>query len=145
MVLGSFPDICVADVGLSVAFYRSLLDLDVIVNHGWYAELGRDGQTLLALVQRDHETIPQAAHTSPRGVVVSFEVTDTDDVYAEATRLGSPVLVELAGELGQRHFMVADPDAAVVDIIQRVPLTKADLRRLAHYRRIHALGSPACH
>ena len=145
MVIGSFPDICVADVGQSVAFYRSLLDLDVIVDHGWYAELGIHGQTLLGLVQSGHETIPTAAHTSPRGVVVSFEVTSTDDVYEEATRLGCLVLVKLASELGQRHFMVADPDGAVVDIIQRVPLRKADLRRLAYYRRLHALRSATCH
>jgi catechol 2,3-dioxygenase-like lactoylglutathione lyase family enzyme len=144
MVIGSFPDVCVADVGQSVAFYRSLLGLDVIVDHGWYAELGIRGQTLLGLVQSDHETIPAAAQTSPRGVIVSFEVDNTDDVYAEATRLGCLELVNLASELGQRHFMVADPDGAVVDIIQRVPLSKVDLRRLAYYRR-HALGSAMCH
>jgi catechol 2,3-dioxygenase-like lactoylglutathione lyase family enzyme len=145
VVIGSFPDVCVADVGRSVAFYRSLLNLDVIVDHGWYAELGIPGQTLLGLVRRDHETIPAAAQTSPRGVVVSFEVDNADNVYAAATRLGCGVLVRLASELGQRHFMVADPDGAVVDIIERVPLTNADLRRLAHYRRLHALGSATCH
>ena len=144
MVLGSFPDVCVADVAQSIAFYRSLLGLDVIVDHGWYSELGTGGQTLLALVRRDHETIPAAAHTSPRGVVVSFEVDNVDDVYVTATRLGCPVFVTIASELGQRHFMVADPDGAVVDIIERIPLTKTDLRRLAHYRRRHALGSATC-
>jgi uncharacterized glyoxalase superfamily protein PhnB len=96
-------------------------------------------------VQSDHETIPAAAHTSPRGVLVSFEVDNADDAHTEATRLGCVVVMKLATELGQRHFMVADPDGAVVDIIQRVPLSKADLRRLAYYRRLHALGSAACH
>jgi hypothetical protein len=32
VVLGSFADVCVADVGTSVAFYSSLLNLDVIVD-----------------------------------------------------------------------------------------------------------------
>ena len=55
------------------------------------------------------------------------------------------VLVDLVTELGQRHFMVADPDGAVVDVIERVALTDADLRRLARHRRAHALGSATCH
>jgi hypothetical protein len=54
-------------------------------------------------------------------------------------------LVDLVTELGQRHFMVADPDGAVVDVIQRVALTGADLRRLARHRRAHVLRSTTCH
>jgi catechol 2,3-dioxygenase-like lactoylglutathione lyase family enzyme len=145
VVLNSFPDICVADVQSSVAFYRSLLHLDVIVDHGWYAELGVDGRTLLALVELGHETTPAVAQTPPRGVLVSFEVDNALAVYEEARRLASLVLVELVSELGQRHFMIADPDGAVIDIIERVALTRADMRRLAYYRRQHALASTTCH
>jgi catechol 2,3-dioxygenase-like lactoylglutathione lyase family enzyme len=144
MVLGAFPDICVSDVGASIEFYRSLLGLDVLVDHGWYAELGAGGRTLVAFVQSGHETVPAVTHTAPRGVLVSLEVDDAALTYAKATALGCCVLVELVRELGQHHFMVSDPDGAVVDIIERVPLTKADLRRLAHYRCNHALGSSSC-
>ena len=145
MLLGSFTDVCVADVRVSVAFYTSLLGLDVIVDHGWYAELGAQGRTLIALVQSGHEAIPAAASTPPRGVLVSFEVDNAAAVYETARRLGCVVLVELVSELGQQHFMVSDPDGAVVDVIERVALTAADLRRLARYRRRHAVGSVTCH
>jgi predicted enzyme related to lactoylglutathione lyase len=145
VVLGSFADICVADVGVSVAFYRSLLHLDTIVDHGWYAELGVDGRTLIALVETGHETTPAVTHTHPRGVLVSFEVDNPAAVYEEAKRLGCVVLVDIVSELGQRHFMVADPDGATVDVIERVALRAADMRRLAHYRRLHAVGSATCH
>jgi predicted enzyme related to lactoylglutathione lyase len=145
MVLGSFADLCVQDVGSSISFYSSLLDLDVIVDHGWYAELGAGGQTLIAFVRSGHETVPAITATHPRGVVLTFEVDDIEAVYANAVALSSPVLVDPETELGQRHFMIADPDGAVVDVIQRVALTGADLRRLARYRRAHDLGSAACH
>ena len=145
MVLGSFADLCVQDVESSISFYRSLLDLDVIVEHGWYAELGAGGQTLIAFVRSGHETVPDVTATPPRGVVVSFEVDNADAAYTNAVALSSPVLVELVTELGQRHFMIADPDGAVVDVIQRVALTGADLRRLARYRQAHDLGSATCH
>jgi catechol 2,3-dioxygenase-like lactoylglutathione lyase family enzyme len=143
VVLDSFVDICVADVKTSVAFYTSLLHLDVIVDQGWYAELGVAGQTLIAFVESGHETTPAITHTPPRGVLVSFEVDDAAPVYAEASRLGCVVLIELARELGQRHFMVADPDGATVDVIERIAPTAADLRRIAHYRR--AVRSATCH
>jgi catechol 2,3-dioxygenase-like lactoylglutathione lyase family enzyme len=145
MVLGSFADLCVQDVGSSISLYRALLDLDVIVDHGWYAELGAGGLTLVAFVQSGHETVPGITATPPRGVVVTFEVDNADAAFANAVALSSPVLVDLVTELGQRHFMIADPDGAVVDIIQRVALTGADLRRLARYRRAHDLGSATCH
>ena len=145
MVLGPFPDLCVQDVGSSISFYRALLDLDVVVDHGWYAELGAGGQTLIAFVRSGHETVPDITATPPRGVVVTFEVDDADATYSNAVALSSPVLIELVTELGQRHFMIADPDGAVVDVVQRVALTGADLRRLARYRRTHDLGSATCH
>ena len=145
MVLGSFADLCVQDVGSSVAFYRSLLQLDVLVDHGWYAELGAGAQTLIAFVQSGHETVPAITATPPRGVLMSFEVDNADAAYANAAAVRCPVLVDLVTELGQRHFMVADPDGAVVDVIERVALTAADLRQLARHRRARVLGSAMCH
>jgi predicted enzyme related to lactoylglutathione lyase len=145
MVLGSFADLCVQDVGSSVSFYRSLLRLDVLVDHGWYAELGVGTQTLIAFVQSGHETVPAITATPPRGVLVSFEVDSADAAYTNAVAARCTVLVGLVTELGQRHFMVADPDGAVIDVIERVALADADLRRLARLRRTHALGSATCH
>jgi catechol 2,3-dioxygenase-like lactoylglutathione lyase family enzyme len=105
----SFPDVCVTDVRRSVDFYRTLLGLDVITDHGWYAELGANDRTMIAFVQRGHETIPAVASTDPRGVVLSFEVDDVGPVYDVAKQLGCEVLIDLAAELGQHHFMIIDP------------------------------------
>jgi catechol 2,3-dioxygenase-like lactoylglutathione lyase family enzyme len=140
MVIASFPDLCVGDVAASVAWYRALLQLDVVADHGWYAELGNDGAVLVAFVQSGHETVPPTAGRQPTGVLVSFEVDDAVPVAARAAALGLEVVVELTTELGQRHLMVVDPDGAVVDIIERVPLRRDDLVRLAALRRRHAAG-----
>src|SRR3954464_6597150 len=118
MVTGSFTHVCVADVGRSIVFYRALLDLAVLVAPRWYAELGRDGRTLLALVERGHETVPAAAGGPPRGVLVSFEVDDAAAAARQARAMAAPVVVALETELGQHHFMVLDPDGAVVDVIE---------------------------
>src|SRR5216684_8175080 len=128
MVTGSFPDLCVEDVARSVVFYQALLGLDVVVDHGWYAELGVDARTLLALVERGHETVPAVAGGPPRGVLVSFEVDDAAAVGEHALAMAAPIVVALATELGQRHLMVQDPDGAIVDVIERVPLSGRDVR-----------------
>jgi len=141
MVTGSFADLCVADVSRSIAFYRTLLDLEVLVDHGWYAELGVGAHCFLALVRRGHETIPASAGAPPRGVLVSFEVDDAEAVAQRLARDGVPVLVALVTELGPRHLMVTDPDGAVVDVIERVPLSGPDRRRLVQLRRADAASS----
>ena len=135
MVTGWFADLCVSDVAASRRFYTDLLDLEVDVDHGWYVELSHDGRVVLALVERGHQTVPAAAGHPPRGLLVSFEVDDAAAVGARAGALGAPTVVELCSELGQRHVMVADPDGTIVDVIERMPMTAADLRRLVGLRR----------
>ena len=135
----SFADVCVADVARSVEFYRTLLGLEVITDHGWYAELGTGDRTVIAFVERGHETIPRVGSTDPRGVLLSFEVDAVGPVYEDAKQMGCEVLIDLAAELGQHHFMISDPDGAVVDIIERIALTTADMRRLVRYRRARAV------
>jgi catechol 2,3-dioxygenase-like lactoylglutathione lyase family enzyme len=135
MVTGWFADLCVADVAASRDFYARLLGLEVGVDHGWYVELTQDGRVVLALVEDGHETVPAASAGPPRGLLVSFEVDDAATGRVRAGELGAPTVVELCTELGQRHVMVADPDGTIVDVIERVPMTAADVRRLVVLRR----------
>jgi catechol 2,3-dioxygenase-like lactoylglutathione lyase family enzyme len=135
MVLGSFAAVCVADVAGSVRFYCDLLGLVVVVDHGWYAELGIGVATLVAFVTTGHETVPEVAGARPSGLLLSFEVAEVGPIYEAVIGRGWPVLVDLVVELGQKHFMVVDPDGAVIDVIERVPLASDDRRRLVRLRR----------
>jgi len=141
VVTGSFPDLCVPDVVASTRFYRELLGLDPLVDHGWYVELGRDGVVLLALVRAGHPTVPAVAGAPARGLLVSFEVDDLAIPVAAATAIGCKFIVEPVTELGQLHFMVADPDGTVVDVIERTALDRSDLASLAAYRRADRAAS----
>ena len=142
--MGAFADLCVADVEASVDFYRRLLGLDVVVDHGWYAELGAGGRTLLALVASGHETVPPDAVAPARGLLVTFEVDDAGAVADVAAEMGCPIRWPLTVELGQRHVMVADPDGTIVDVVERVPMTAEDVRRLAGYRRVARAAATGC-
>ena len=144
MVIGSFPDLCVGDVATSVSWYTALFDLDVLVDQGWYAELGVGGRIVAAFVQTGHETVPPRAGQRPGGILVSFEVDDATSIAGRADVLELDVVRDLTVELGQRHFMVVDPDGAVVDVIERVPMERRDLARLAVLRRRHAETTSPC-
>ena len=144
MVVGAFADLCVADVETSVAFYRRVLGLDVVVDHGWYAELGVGGRTMLAVVASGHETVPPEAVAPARGLLVTFEVEDAAAVADIAVEIGCPIRWPLTVELGQRHVMVTDPDGTIVDIVERVPMTAEDVRRLAVYRRLARTAAAGC-
>ena len=135
MVSGAFADLCVADVAVSVAFYRRLLGLAVRTDLGWYVEFGSGDRVVLALVQSGHATVPTVSAGPRRGLLVSFEVDDAAAIERVAREISCPFVHELTTALGQRHFMVLDPDGAVVDLIERVPITAEDRRRLARYRR----------
>src|SRR4051812_23465539 len=112
MVHGAFADLVVADPTRSAAFYRALLGLEVVVDHGWYIELGRAGHVLVAFVARGHATVPGSVGLGPRGVLVSFEVDDAGVCDSSARAMGCAFVVALTRELGQHHFMVVDPDGA---------------------------------
>jgi catechol 2,3-dioxygenase-like lactoylglutathione lyase family enzyme len=135
MILGAFADLCVADVQGSVAFYRQLLGFEVIADQEWYVELGVNARVALALVQSGHPTVPAAAGTRPTGLLVSFEVTNAAEVHEVARAMGCPFVLDLETGLGQKHFMVLDPDGALVDVIERVPLTREDRQKLVAFRR----------
>jgi len=141
VVNGSFPDLCVADVAASTRFYRELLGLAVLVDHGWYVELGHDGVVFLALVRAGHPTVPATADAPARGLLVSFEVDDVAVAIAAATTTGLSFVVEPVIELGQHHFMVTDPDGTIVDVIERTALDRSERARLAAYRRADRAAS----
>jgi catechol 2,3-dioxygenase-like lactoylglutathione lyase family enzyme len=136
-------EITTPDVEASVAFYRRLLGLDVVVDHGWYAELGAGGRTVLAVVASGHATVPPEAVAPARGVLVTFEVDDAGAVADVAGQMYAPIRWPLTVELGQRHVMVSDPDGTIVDVVERVPMSAGDVRRLAGYRRL-ARTAPGC-
>ena len=133
-----FPCLCVEDLLRSIAFYRGLLDLDVSVDVGWYAELSGGGApaATVAFVQRGHASVPSGFDLVRGGVLVSVMVDDVSESYARAATM----LVEIAQELrdeefGQRHFMVVDPDRFLVDVIEMTTPSVAFRRQLIEGRR----------
>jgi catechol 2,3-dioxygenase-like lactoylglutathione lyase family enzyme len=130
--------LCVDDPGQSIAFYRSLLDLEVIVDVDWYVEMASSGEAsvMLAFVQRGHPSVPAGFDVTRGGVLVSVTVADASRSFSRARDVRAIIAQELRDEeFGQRHFMVVDPDGFLVDVIEPIRPSVAFRRQLVEGRR----------
>jgi catechol 2,3-dioxygenase-like lactoylglutathione lyase family enzyme len=115
------PNICTDRMEETRDFYVDLLGLVVGTAHpGWYIQLvsPTDPRLQIGIVRRDAEFTPEAFQRSARGVIISVQVDDVDAAHAAAVKRGFQIAQGLRTEdFGMRHFMVADPNGVLVNIL----------------------------
>ena len=123
-ITGYYPVLLVADVGATAAFYEAHFGFKPLFSSDWYVHLQHAGhpEVNLAFVDMNHETVPAGSRQAAAGMLINFEVEDPDALYAQLTGAGIPVLRTLRDEdFGQRHFIVADPNGVMIDVIKPIP------------------------
>ncbi|ASY64956.1 Glyoxalase/Bleomycin resistance protein/dioxygenase domain [Sinorhizobium sojae CCBAU 05684] len=81
-----------------------------------------DEHVTLAILDYRHETVPETHRAPAKGLLLNFEVEDPDRLYAGAQAAGLPILKPICDEaFGQRHFITADPNGVMIDIIKPIP------------------------
>ncbi|KXF75446.1 glyoxalase [Paramesorhizobium deserti] len=121
-----YPVIMTDDVAATAAFYRDHFRFEPKFESDWYVHLqSREDEGInLAILDGHHETIPEAGRGQVSGVILNFEVDDVDGEYERVKSAGLPILQELRDEaFGQRHFITADPNGVLIDIIRPIPPT----------------------
>lgn len=120
-----YPVIMTDRVKETASFWQTHFGFQAMFESDWYLHLQQKEwpEVNLAVLLRDHETIPeQARGRSASGMIVNFEVEDPDSVYAYASEAGLPILIGLRDEaFGQRHFITADPNGVLIDVIKPIP------------------------
>ncbi|MBD5784940.1 VOC family protein [Cellulosimicrobium terreum] len=121
-----YPVIMTADVAGTVDFYVEHLDFHPMFTSDWYVHLRsvHDDAVELAVLDGDHETIPESGRGRAGGLLLNLEVEEVDAVHARFLAAGLPILRSLRDEaFGQRHFITADPNGVLVDVITPIPPT----------------------
>jgi catechol 2,3-dioxygenase-like lactoylglutathione lyase family enzyme len=115
---GFYPVICTDKVAETRDFYVRLFDFEVTFEAEWYVSLRR-GSYELALLDHTHPTLPEAYREKVAGLLLNFEVADADAEWERlVVRAGlSPELPLRSEDFGQRHFIVADPNGVLIDVI----------------------------
>ena len=122
--IGFYPLLLTTDLARAATFYTTHLGFETVFAMDWYVQLRSPGERAyeIAIIAYDHDTIPVESRMPTRGLVLSFNVEDVDGIYDELRQAGLPVLTELRDEaFGQRHFITADPDGVMIDIIKEIP------------------------
>ncbi|MDB5614938.1 MAG: glyoxalase [Devosia sp.] len=115
-----YPLLQVADVESTAAFYETHFGFTRIFNGDWYIQLRAraDHPFEIALITHDHDSIPELARGPSKNVILSFYVEDAAVEHERLIAAGLPILQPLRDEVfGQRHFILADPNGILLDII----------------------------
>ena len=131
-----YPVILTQDVAGTAAFYQAHFRFSPLFTSDWYVHLqsSEDAGVNLAILDCRHETIPEPARgSSARGLILNFEVDDPDAEYRAAQAAGLPIHTPLRDEaFGQRHFITADPNGVLIDVIKPIPPSPAFAEQYTH-------------
>ena len=105
------------------SFYQKHFHMEISFESDWYVSLKREGAHgvfQLALLRYDHPTVPEGFREKASGLLLNWEVSDVDEVYEELVKTADlPVHLDIRSEgWGQRHFIIADPEGNLNDVIQ---------------------------
>jgi uncharacterized glyoxalase superfamily protein PhnB len=115
-----YPVLATADVRATASFYATMFGFQPQFVSEWYVHLGHreHPRVALAIVAKDHETVPPVGRVPAQGLLVNFEVDNVDAEYERLTAAGAEIVLALKDEpFGQRHFIVRAPDGVLVDVI----------------------------
>ena len=121
-VQSQYPVLLTPKIAECTAFYTTHFGFRMVFESDWYISLKRESAGRvdeLALLDPNHLTIPEGYRRPVQGVLLNFEVEDVDAEHARLIgQAGLPELLSLRSEtFGQRHFILADPNGLLIDVI----------------------------
>lgn len=119
-----YPVLMTDDVAGTRDFYVDHFRFKALFDSDWYVHLqsAEDKRVNLGIVLGTHETVPPEGRGKTTNLLLNFEVKDPDAVYERVKAAGIPILRTLRDEpFGQRHFITADPNGVMIDVIKPIP------------------------
>jgi len=97
----------------------------------WYISLKHENNFEIAIIDKNHETIPEGFRQQSKGIILNFEVEDVDKIYERISEdKNMNILLEIQNEeWGQRHFIFEGPDNLLIDVIQIIEPTEEFLKQ----------------
>lgn len=126
MKINSFyPVIATKELEQSATFYQQYFGFKPSFSSDWYISLVTQTGFELAILDYEHESVPKAFRQPTQGLLLNFEVENVDQKYAEISQAGLPLHLDIRSEdWGQRHFITADPNSILIDVIQNIEPSK---------------------
>lgn len=125
-----YPLIQTNDVDATAAFYLNNFGFKAMFESDWYYHLqsATDPAVNVAVLQADHETIPDGKKGVTSQMFLSFEVEDVDKEDARLRAAGVTLVQPVRDEPhGQRHAIYSDPNGILIDVITPIEPSAAFL------------------
>ena len=119
-----YPVLQSGDVPAAAAWFKRHFGFQPMFETDWYVHLQMPGAAgvNLAILDGGHATIPEPGRGRSAGILLNFEVEDVDAVHDAVRAAGLPILLDIRDEdFGQRHFITADPNGVLIDVIKPIP------------------------
>ncbi|MEY8761813.1 VOC family protein [Chryseobacterium tongliaoense] len=112
MVKRIVANVKTGDLSKADRFYHEILDLDILMDHGWIKTFGNDEESKVQIsfaIQGGNNTeVPD----------LSIEVDHVDEIYEKMKASGFEIIYSITDEdWGVRRFFVKDPFGNVVNIL----------------------------
>ena len=108
-------NLAAADPAPVRAFYEQLLDLEVVMDHGWIVTLASQASAAPQL------SIASEGGSGTPVPDLSIEVDDVDAIYRRALAAGLEIVYGIADEpWGVRRFDLRDPRGRLVNILSHL-------------------------
>lgn len=93
-------------------FYQDILELDVLMDHGWIKTLGNEEEAKVQI------SFAEQGGNNTEVPDLSIEVDNVDEIYDKMTSAGFEIIYELTNEeWGVRRFFVKDPFGKLINIL----------------------------
>lgn len=107
------PNFQVSDPLQADRFYKDLLGMEIVMDHGWivtYAAAGSSAMPQVSFAAEGGSGTPVPA--------LSIEVDDVDEAYRRAKAAGTEIVYDITDEVwGVRRFFLRDPFGNVVNVL----------------------------
>lgn len=112
MVKRIVANIKTADLAKGNLFYQDILELDVLMDHGWIKTLGTDEGAKVQI------SFAQQGGNETEVPDLSIEVDNVDEIYGKMKKAGFKIVYDITNEdWGVRRFFVKDPFGKVINIL----------------------------
>ncbi|CAN5910901.1 VOC family protein [soil metagenome] len=109
------PNIYSNDLEKSKDFYIGFLEMELVMDMEWILTFAskENPSSQISILQNDKK-----GKLNNKAVFISFEVTDTDQLYEKAKRQDWKITYAITNEpWGVRRFFVEDPNGATINIL----------------------------
>ncbi|WP_338977455.1 glyoxalase [Fusobacterium polymorphum] len=128
MLKSFYPVLMLDKIREQADFFINFFNFEESFVCDWYISLKNDNGFELALIDSQHETIPNNYRYMTKGIILNFEVGDVDKIYNSIKDKVNIVYDIKDEDFGQRHFIVEGPNEILIDVIQPIPPSEEFLK-----------------